>query len=357
MDVFNYADHFFHRLVKSNDIARPVQIELHPGIHCDLYRCPHCYGHGQAPLRGQLLSPEEIGEALDDVASFAPTIIVSGITTEPLTHPRAGDVIRQVRRRNLPLGLYTKGRRLEGDIAEALLDGTGECFLTVSLDDVGRDDYNRRHFVTLSSREGATGLAGADYYDKVLSNLRAFKAMRDARRARVEIRIGLLLFADSSDRAHVVESVEEVASLADRVRIALPQYRNDGAAPGELPPNGRAILDNLAEAFSNNPHVRVLRECFDPQRNQEFTRCRVQQFQAVLDKSGNVFPCPQVAVIPFQHLCYGNIRERRFSELLVAEQRRRMFAMDIDKEMKCRICDRKDEAVNVALHNLASGYE
>ena len=62
-------------------------------------------------------------------------------------HPRAGDVIRQVRRCNLPPGLYTKGRRLEGDIAEALLDGTGECFLTVSLlDDVDETITIGGHF-------------------------------------------------------------------------------------------------------------------------------------------------------------------------------------------------------------------
>jgi radical SAM protein with 4Fe4S-binding SPASM domain len=83
----------------------------------------------------------------------------------------------------------------------------------------------------------------------------------------------------------------------------------------------------------------------------------VQRFQAVIDKSGNVFPCPQVAVTPYRNLCYGNIRERRLSELLVAEERRRLFEMDIDTEMKCRICDRKDESLNVALHNLSRAYE
>ena len=116
-----------------------------------------------------------------------------------------------------------------------------------------------------------------------------------------------LLFADSCDQASVIESVKAIADLADLVRIAFPQDRNDGVAPGILPPDGRAILDGFSEAFAGDSRVRVLRDCFTPQRNQEFMRCRVQQFQAVIDKSGNVFPCPQVAVTPFRHLCYGNI--------------------------------------------------
>src|SRR5437899_272279 len=107
MDVFDYSEHFFYRLGRSYDIGRPIQIELHPGINCDLYRCPHCFGHGQPPLSGAVLSPDEIGTALDDVAESQPTIIVSGITTEPLTHPEASDLLAQVRRRGLPLGLYT----------------------------------------------------------------------------------------------------------------------------------------------------------------------------------------------------------------------------------------------------------
>src|SRR5687768_11740574 len=83
----DYARHFLHRLAARYDVSAPLQIELHPGLHCDLYRCPHCYGHSQPPLRGAVLSLKEIESALDEVASFDPTIIVSGITTEPLTHP------------------------------------------------------------------------------------------------------------------------------------------------------------------------------------------------------------------------------------------------------------------------------
>jgi radical SAM protein with 4Fe4S-binding SPASM domain len=356
MDVFDYSSHFFYRLARTYDISRPIQIELHPGINCDLYRCLHCYGHGQPPLPGHILSPEEIGAALDDVSAYAPTVIVSGVTTEPLTHPQSADVLREVRRRGLPLGLYTKGRRLEGDVVDALLEGSGECWVTVSLDNLGKDEYMRRHGLSPSSREGRSGLSGGEYYERVLSNIESFKATRDARAANVEIRIALLMFADNSDEEKMVETVEAIAGMADYVRIAFPQNRNDGVAPGELPDNRAEILHNFSQRFAEHPKVKILQNTADPHRSDAFKLCRAQQFQACIDKSGNVFPCPQVAVNAYPHLAYGNIREQPLRELLVGARRRQMFDMDVDTQLRCRICDRKDETVNASLHNLASAY-
>lgn len=356
MDVFDYSNHFFYRLAQSHDISRPVQIELHPGLHCDLYRCLHCYGHGQPPLPGNVLSPEEIGAALDDISACAPTVIVSGVTTEPLTHPQSAAVLREVRRRGLPLGLYTKGRRLEGEVVEALLEGSGECWVTISLDDLGKDGYMRRHGISPSSREGGGGLSGAEYYERVLGNIQAFKAMRDARGAGVEIRIALLMFADSSDEVRVVETVENIAGMADYVRIAFPQNRNDGVAPGELPGNRAEILQSLSRRFAGHHKVKILQNTADPQRSGTFQRCRAQQFQACIDKSGNVFPCPQVAVNAYPHLAYGNIRQQPLGELLLGARRRQMFDMDVDTQMRCRICDRKDEALNLTLNKMAAAY-
>jgi radical SAM protein with 4Fe4S-binding SPASM domain len=358
MDTFDYVQHFFHRLASAHDANRLLQVELHPGLNCDLYRCPHCYGHGQRPLFGEALSPHEIGIALDDIVAFGPTIIVSGVTTEPLTHPQAASVLAEVRRRRLPLGLYTKGRRLEGDVVDALLDGSGECFVTVSVDDVGRAGYLSRHGIAVDSREGgALGLRGVDYQQRVLSNLRAFKDRRDALGAAVELRVALLLFADNSNERSVVDAVRTLVDLADRVRIAFPQDRNDGHPAGEMPPDTAEVLDRVRQRFADNPKVRILLNTATARRDSCFTQCRAQRFQVTIDKSGNIFPCPQVAVYPFRHLSYGNIRDQPLSVLLRSSKRRAMFDLDVDRDMRCRICDRKDEAINVALGGLSDAFD
>jgi hypothetical protein len=34
-----------------------------------------------------------------------------------------------------------------------------------------------------------------------------------------------------------------------------------------------------------------------------------------------------------------------------------MFHQDVDRDMRCRICDRKDEAINVALNELSVAFD
>jgi len=358
MDNFDYAQHFYHKLATARGPSCLLQVELHPGPHCDLYQCPHCYGHGQLTLPGQPLTAAEFGAALDDVVEFAPTVIMSGVTTEPLTHAEPAAVIAEVRRRGVPLGLYTKGRRLEGDVVDALLEGSGECFVTVSIDEVDPGAYIARHGLRMASTEkGPGGLSAVDYQQRVLDNVRAFKARRDARGAAVELRIALLLFAENSDERAAVEAVGSLADLADRLRIAFPQNRNDGQPAGAMPGDTAGVLDGLRRRFAGNPKVRILHDTAKPVRNAEFIRCRAQRFQITIDRCGNVFPCPQVAVQPYRHLSFGNVREQPLRSLLRSPRRLAMFEWDVDSQMRCRICDRKDEAVNVALAELSRAFD
>ena len=51
-DHFNYSEELLRRLVSFHDITKPFQLEIQPGVHCDLYKCPHCYGLTQGQMRG-----------------------------------------------------------------------------------------------------------------------------------------------------------------------------------------------------------------------------------------------------------------------------------------------------------------
>jgi radical SAM protein with 4Fe4S-binding SPASM domain len=358
MDIFDYQNHFFHRLMMAHDVAAPIQGELHPGPHCDAYRCPHCYGLGQPVLPGRLVTVEEIDGALADVQHSRPTIVISGITTEPLTHPDAAGIIRAARRRHLPLGLYTKGRRLTGDVRCALLeDGSRETFVTVSIDSVSADDYIRRHNIAAGKLDGLDGAKGVDYFDIVLDNLKRLRAERDAANSPASIRGAFLLFADTARPETIAKALGVFGPHVDLLRFAFPQFRNDGAPPGILPNDTSEILRELATTFAREPKVKILLNTDNPQRDRCFKLCRSQRFQFVIDKAGNVFPCPQVAVHRYRHLSFGNIRNERLSELLKGQTRRKMFTLDVDRDMQCRICDRKDEAVNVALEELSGAYD
>jgi len=352
VDAFDYADHFLYSLALTREPDRPLQVELHPGLHCDRYRCPHCFGLGQPPVAGPPVSAAELSRALGEVARHDPLVVVSGVTTEPLTHPQAPAILRAVRERGLRLGLYTKGLRFDRDCAEALLPGRRECYVTFSLDAFNREDYRSLHDIRIGRGDRGPYGNGADYFERVLANIRAVYEEKQRRRSTLEIRIAVLLFRENSDPDEVVRSVEALAEMADLVRFAVPQDRNDGFRVANLPPRPNTLLQTLHARFAGHSKVRVLTQTFAPARDQSFSRCYTQRFQVTIDKSGNLFPCPQVAVGQYAHLSFGNLRDGSLTQLLRSARRRAMFDQDVDGDLRCRICDRKDEAINVALGRL-----
>lgn len=348
MKVFDYADHFVQQLAQLHDPGQPMQVELHPGLHCDRYQCPHCFGHGQRPLAGPVLTVEEIAGALDEVRHCNPLIVMSGVTTEPLTHPHAASVIDAIRSRNLRLGLYTKGLRFDESCSQALLQGDAECFVTFSLDAFNAADYRTLHAIKAGGAGRGEGTAGEDYFDRVCSNIRALYAAKRSRGHHTQVRIAILLFRENIS-GNLEAELEPLTGMADLVRVAVAQDRNDGSRVANLPEEREALLQGLAARFAGHPKIRVLADTAVPVRATSFTRCHTQRFQVTLDKSGNLYPCPQVAVSPYGHLTYGNIRSGSLLGLLRSRERLRLLEQDVTTAMRCRICDRKDEAINRAL--------
>lgn len=348
MHAFDYADHFIYQLVRLHDPGQPMQIELHPGLHCDRYQCPHCFGHGQRPVAGRTLSAQEIATALDDVAHCNPLIVVSGVTTEPLTHPEAAAIIGAIRARNLRLGLYTKGLRFDEACTEALLQGDAECFVTFSLDAFNAADYQTLHAIKPGGAGRGEGTPGKAYFDRVCTNIRALHAAKQRRGHCTQVRVAILLFRETIE-GDVESKLRSLTGMADLVRIAVAQDRNDGGRVANLPEQRQALLDRLAARFRGDPKIRVLADTAAPERATSFTRCHTQRFQVTIDKSGNLYPCPQVAVAPYRHLAFGNLRSGSLASLLRSPERLRMLDQDVTSAMRCRICDRKDEAINRAL--------
>ncbi len=348
MHVFDYADHFLQQLVRAHDPGRPMQIELHPGLHCDRYQCPHCFGHGQRPLAGRLLATDEIAAALDEIAHCDPLIVMSGVTTEPLTHPEAAGIIEAIRSRNLRLGLYTKGLRFDAKCAAALLQGDAECFVTFSLDAFNARDYQALHAIRSGGAGRGEGTAGEQYFHRVCANIAAFYEEKRRRGHHAQLRIAVLLFRETIDD-DLEANLRPLTEMSDLVRLAVAQDRNDGGRVDNLPEQREALLQGLAERFRDNAKIRVLADTAVPVRANSFTRCHTQRFQVTIDKSGHLYPCPQVAVAPYGHLAYGNLRSGPLADLLRSPERRQLFDRDVTQSMRCRICDRKDEAINRAL--------
>lgn len=346
MTTFDYTSDYFWRLAMAHDPNALMQLELHPGLNCALYRCPYCFGHGQPVSAGRHLSAGEYEAIAASLGESRPTIIISGIATEPLTHPEPADIVRAFRRRGFPLGLYTKGHNLDAGVREALVDGSGECFVTVSLDAGTAVDYDRVHNIAPSKNREMTHAAS---FENILDNIRSLSALKRRRKPELKLRASILVFEEMARPGKLAEAVRLLQDDVDLIRVAIAQDRNDGQRLDTLPPDRAALLARLAAEFASNPKVAILTNSHTPTRVAAFKRCVVQRTQVTIDKSGNVFPCPQVALAPYEHLKIGNVRDVSLPDILTSARRKSIFGMDIDTEMRCRICDRKDEAVNAAV--------
>lgn len=345
MTNFDYASDYFWRLAMTHDPAALLQLEFHPGLNCGLYRCQYCFGHGQALNPGAYLSVDEYEEISASLEDQRPLVIVSGVATEPLTYPEPAGLLRAFRRRGFRLGLYTKGHNLTADVRETLVDGPGECFVTVSLDAGTSDDYDRVHNIA-SAPSGKPRTAS---FEHVLGNLRELSRLKRKVKPDLKLRVSILVFEEMAQKGKLAEAVQLLQRDVDLIRVAIAQDRNDGQRLETLPRDRSKLLSRLKAEFADNPKVAILMNTHTPSRNQTFKRCITQRTQVTIDKSGNVFPCPQVALRPYPHLNIGNVRQTPLPEILVSARRRAMFDLDVDTEMKCRICDRKDETVNTAV--------
>ena len=307
-------------------------------------------------MAGPLITVDDVTRVLDDLAGMDPFIEISGITTEPLTHPDAAAILSVIRERDFRLGIHTKGYRLDEKVAEALTQGTSECFVSVSVDAANNSQYMELHDIPATSRDAHSGTKGEDYFNIVKENMRHLYQLKAKVNSPLQLRATLLLFNENLDEKNIKEAIEEFSGFSDLVRLSVAQDRNDGTRLVNIPQQRDKLLSHLAARFGDMPKVRVLTETANASRDLNFRRCHAQRFQAVIDKSGNVFPCPQVTLVEYEWLSYGNIKTSSLKDILGSQKRSDLFDWDVTEEMKCRICDRKDEGINVKLDKLLKAF-
>jgi len=360
-DYYDYIGDFYSRLDSQNmtlenyDLLKPLQVELQPGLHCDLYRCPYCYGEGQKQMPSYIRAETYI-KILDELknSEAKPLIQFAGINSEPTTHPDIVELVSAVKKRGFIFGMHTKGYRMNEDLRDAFTRDYHdvESFVTLSIDASNSRDYVKIHNLN-SKQKDKFGNTSAEYFDKVKNNIRKLYELREKRGSKLRINIAYLLFEQNKIEEHLERVFELFENYCDVLRFSIPQTRNDGMVlDNYLGKDRKSFIERLNEKFSSNPKVRVLTHTHMISHKTTFKKCYAQKFIATVDKAGNVFPCPQVPLKNYEWLIYGNVKETSFLDILNSTNRKKMMDWDVDKDMKCRICDRKDEAINIELNKI-----
>ena len=338
MFKYNYVADLFHRLIKNTDF--PMQVELHPGSECGGMHCRYCYGKGQK-LNNSLLTIKDYVNLLTDIEGKTNLIDISGIASDPLSYPDIHELIELIKEKRFNYGIHTKGYLLNNNLSRLLHNGTTEGnFITLSIDSANPQTYNRLH-----------GIHENKYaFEKVLDKIKFLKQEKENKNSKLRINIGYLLFQENSSCEEIEKFIEIFKPLVDVLRFSIPQVPNIANPIGYI--KDKDIKTKL-QMLKKYERENIILLKFDySEHDKSFNTCWSQRFNITIDKAGNVFPCPQVAVSNYNHISYGNIREHTIWEIWNSKRRQNILNMDVDQEMKCRVCDRKDENINIELEKI-----
>ena len=178
--------------------------------------------------------------------------------------------------------------------------------------------------------------------------------LKKKRNSRLNINILYLIVEQNFSEGDIEEVIKLLGDFTNVIRLSIPQVRNDGFIPDNyLGDNRSDVIKTIAEKYKDNPKIKVLSYiASNIDHKTKFKYCYAQLFQTVIDKAGYVFPCPQVPLFDYKSLAYGNIQDKPLLEILDSAKRRALLSQDVDAEMKCRVCDRKDESVNIKLSEI-----
>ena len=337
MFKYNYVADLFDRLVKNASF--PMQVELHPGHACG-FNCRYCYGKSQRLNEG-ILTIEEYSNLLDAIAGKTHLIDISGIASDPMSYPYFCELVSLIKKRGFNFGIHTKGDKLNKKFIKLLHSGKTEgSFITLSLDSADRDIYNTLHGIKQDSV----------LHDSVLEKIAMLKTEKIKSNSELRINITYLLFRDNSKEKDIEQFIQTFEPFADILRFSIPQVPNQITPVKYL--KGKEISNTLTMLKDyENEKVVVLK--FDySEHDKSFNTCWSQRFNVTIDKAGNVFPCPQVATSVYNHIRYGNIKEQNIWEIWESKQRANILNMNVNEKMKCRVCDRKDENINIELEKI-----
>jgi radical SAM protein with 4Fe4S-binding SPASM domain len=339
---YRYFKDFLTKLIASN--GAPLQLELQPGKGCGGYDCRFCYGYKQKLTTGRELTLDDYYRLLDDVKGRVKLITLAGIKSDPLNNRYAYEIIRRIKENGFRLGVHTKGFLLNRRISDLLNNGTAYGdFITLSIDASDPSTYNRLHGLPKRAR----------FFDIVRENMNYLYRRKMKTASQLNVNASYLLFQCNTTKEAMENFVRQFGESSDVMRFSPPQL------PNKVSRKPRYYLSSLACARKIIEHLKdkypkrkiVFLDFDDHGHNTSFRYCYAQRFLAVIDPHGYVYPCPQITTMKFKRITYGNIKNNGFWEIWDSPQRKRILDMEAE-DLGCRICDRKDEALNVEMSRI-----
>ena len=320
----------------------PIYVEIAPSGTCN-HRCIFC-ALDYMEYKPVFMDKDLILANLQEMAGKGVKSVMYAGEGEPLFNKDTPEIVNRTKGFGIDVAITTNGVLLTKEVAEHCLQSLS--WIRLSINAGTEDTYKKVH-------KGKSG-----DFEKVLSNLRNAVEIKKRKKLKTTIGVQLLLIPENSD---------EVLLLGRRLKeIGVDYY---SIKPFSQHPKS---LCTIEPSFNYEKHLELeahLNELKSDSMNivfrsnamrklkykRKYNRCLGNPFWAYIDATANVWACS--AYLGDLDFCFGNLREKSFTEIWQGEQRKqalqRIAGMDVSG---CRVICRLDE-INTYLHQLKNPNE
>lgn len=278
----------------TNSMSYPVSVELTLTNRCNL-QCVYCSDLELRERQGgeSFLEYDILNTLFRDLSNGGTKGIVFEGGGEPTLHPDFSKLVASAKEKNLAVGLITNGtvRLDESDLKSFE-------WIRVSLDASNVEEY--------------VGLKGADYFERVLSNIAHYAKYCNT------VGVGYVVTNNN------MSDIETLILRLRELKVSYIQLRPVVDAPDLLPDEKDLKYLECYRSAAFNVIVDGMKENIEGGNNQ--LPCVANSLTSVISGDGSVFLCGRLNIYDWFNPI-GNIRERSFAEIWSGEERKRQLSM------------------------------
>ena len=297
---------------------RPVMAILHPTNACD-HRCLGCE---YASILGKA-QIKDICDVIDQVADLGVVSVLFTGGGEPLLHPQFSDAIKRAKHKNLYVGIFSNGSKLNGPLSSIIAEFAD--FIRISVDAATQSTYNTIRGVT----------------EKRFNELQeGIKKLLSLRKGKLEIGLKFLI------RKTNIDEIIPFAKFAKSLGVDSIQFKpirqsdldlNDDEKKGAI-----SMIDDLKNRFPG-----FIRGGIRPIK--PIVPCWITPLRVLVDAEKKVFLCNYFNHRRESH-CIGCLDDKRLKDIWFGERHRK--ALKNINPRECSLFDCRFHSLNAELKEL-----
>lgn len=303
------------------------RIEIHPSGECNL-NCKFCYGKKLAPKKKENLSLEAIYKMFEDIRKDMPDeepfIILSGLYSEPLTHPSIKEILKKLGDYKFRFALYSNGLLIDEEIINIVLESASKskmpkpCYISFNISSA----LENKNFGAILKTI------------KKLDNKR-----KNYEKHILDINAPIIVFPEQKNFNYLKKIISKLDKAgADNIRLSFPLTKRNGKQIKNYKQISDKeykrtiwVFEKLKKEFKKIK-IRYI------EKSGTCDKCFAMAMSLTVDSRGDIYPCPEVASLLYKRLSYGNIVKEKISDVWRSEKHLEMFKSLNPKKEKCVCC-------------------